>query len=69
MSTVVTDEDVARYRDDGVVLIRNLLDERWLSVLADGIADNLRRPSPAHPGIRERPRERRVLLLGRARSR
>ena len=46
MRAVVTEEDVARYRDDGVVLIRNLLDERWLSVLADGIADNLRRPSP-----------------------
>ena len=42
---MITDQDIARYREDGVVLLRNLLDRRWLEILAEGIEDNLRRPS------------------------
>ena len=45
MNTLVSEEQVARYRSDGVVLIRNLFDAKWLEVLAEGVEENLRNPS------------------------
>ena len=45
MKPLVTEEQIARYHNDGVVLIRNLFDSHWLEVLANGIEENLRSPS------------------------
>ena len=40
MNTLITDADLASYRKDGVVLIRNLLGQAWLDVLAEGVEHN-----------------------------
>ena len=45
MKPLVTKEQITRYREDGVVLIRNLFDAQWLQVLAEGIEENLTNPS------------------------
>lgn len=45
MSSFVTEEQVSRYRRDGVVLLRKFLGSDWLESLAEGIEENLRAPS------------------------
>ena len=45
MNHLVTDEQIASYERDGVVLLRNLFDTEWLEVLAEAIEQNLRQPS------------------------
>ena len=45
MKTQINEQQVVDYQRDGVVLIRNLLDERWQQVLADGVAKNLKNPT------------------------
>ena len=42
----LSEQLIADYQRDGAVCIRSVIDEHWLSVLADGIANNLRRPGP-----------------------
>ena len=45
MSAFVTEQQVESYRQDGVVLLRNVLDRHWLEILAEGIEQNLHEPS------------------------
>ena len=45
MRALATAEYICRYERDGVVLIRHLLDETWLEVLASGIEYNTRNRS------------------------
>jgi ectoine hydroxylase-related dioxygenase (phytanoyl-CoA dioxygenase family) len=45
MSSTITDEQITRYREDSVVVLRNLFDSKWLDVLAEGIKENLADPS------------------------
>lgn len=49
MTTVATvpvrSEDVEAFRRDGAIMLRGVLDEDWLRVLAQGVALNLARPS------------------------
>ena len=40
MAALITDKETASYQKDGVVLIRNLLDQAWLDVLAEGVEHN-----------------------------
>ena len=46
MSQRINQDHIAAYRRDGVTVVRRLLDDRWLQVLARGVEENLRRPSP-----------------------
>lgn len=41
----VSDENVVQFRDDGATVVRSVLDQRWLDVLADGVEQNRRSPS------------------------
>ena len=45
MSTLVTDNQISSYQRDGVVLLKNLFDNQWLKIAAEGIEKNLRNPS------------------------
>lgn len=45
MSTLVTDNQISSYQRDGVVLLKNLFDNQWLKIAAEGIEENLRNPS------------------------
>ena len=45
MGNLVSDAEVASYRRDGAVLIKGLFDQGWLNLFAEGIEENLRRPS------------------------
>lgn len=45
-TTAVRDEDVEAFRRDGALVLRGVLDDAWLRVLAEGVALNLARPSP-----------------------
>ena len=45
MAATVTDEQIAAYASDGVVVLRNLFDPQWLDVLAEGIEENVAAPS------------------------
>ena len=45
MQTLVTEEQLAAYQEDGVVLIRGLFDSYWLDVLAEGVEENLKNPT------------------------
>ena len=42
----VSDEQVERYRTDGVVCLRGVIDEHWLERLRIGVERNLAAPSP-----------------------
>ena len=55
LADVVTEDVVTRYRREGAVVLRNVIDEHWLSVLATGIQRNLENPGPlARTYTRER---------------
>ncbi len=45
MSTLITDDQISSYQNDGVVLLKNVIEPEWLDVVAEGIEDNLRSPS------------------------
>ena len=45
MRKLVTDEEISRYQRDGVIMLKNLFDTRWLDILSEGIEDNLHNPS------------------------
>ena len=42
---MITEREISQYQEDGVVVVRNLLDEHSLRVLAEGIAQNLDHPT------------------------
>ena len=39
------DDVIARFRDDGVAVLRSALDDRWLGALRDGVEHNRTHPS------------------------
>jgi len=45
MEPMLTDRQVSDYQRDGVIVLRQLFDDAWMDVLAEGIEENLRRPS------------------------
>ena len=45
MSVLVTNNQIASYQRDGVVLLKNLFDKPWLEILAEGVEENLRNTS------------------------
>ena len=45
MGCLVTDNQISRYQRDGVILLKNFFDRRWLEILDQGIEENLGRPS------------------------
>ena len=45
MSSLVTDDQISSYQRDGVIMLKNIFDDRWLEILAEGIEGNLRHPS------------------------
>lgn len=45
MTQLISQEQITRYREDGVVVLRNLFSEKWLDVVAEGIEQNLADPS------------------------
>ena len=45
MSVLVTEDQISSYQRDGVILFKNMLDSRWLEILAEGIEENLKAPS------------------------
>lgn len=45
MGPLITEQQIARYQEDGVMVIKDLIDAHWLAVLAEGVEENLRRPS------------------------
>ena len=45
-TTAVRNEDVEAFRRDGALVLRGVLDDAWLRVLAQGVALNLAQPSP-----------------------
>ncbi len=53
MSTLVTDNQISSYQRDGVVLLKNLFDNQWLKIAAEGIEENLRNPSKRTTNLRE----------------
>lgn len=46
MSSTIPPADIESYRQDGVVHLRNVFDEKWLEILRQGIAKDLKHPSP-----------------------
>ena len=42
----ITDEEVATYHRDGVVLLRTMFDRRWIDVLNEGLNTQLAAPTP-----------------------
>ena len=45
MPDLVTDEEISRYQKDGVIMLKNVFDTRWLDILAEGVEENLHNPS------------------------
>ena len=44
----IRDESVERFREDGVVCLRGLVDSDWIELLRRGVARNLDSPTPLH---------------------
>ena len=45
MSALVTEQHIESYTKDGVLLVRNLFDSKWIHLVAEGIEENLRNPT------------------------
>ena len=50
MSSLVTEEDVERYNEDGVICIRGLVEAEELDSLAAAIEEDIRNPGPFYHG-------------------
>jgi len=46
MNYTLSPNDIQRYREDGVVHLRNAFDSTWIEMLRQGIANDLENPSP-----------------------
>lgn len=45
-AATITPQQVARFRDDGVVCLRSVIDADWIELLTAGVEQNLTAPSP-----------------------
>ncbi|MDE0498113.1 MAG: hypothetical protein OXH86_12250, partial [Acidimicrobiaceae bacterium] len=43
---IVDDDTIERFRADGVVALRNVVDADWVERLREGVADEMANPSP-----------------------
>ena len=45
-AAALTDEDVARFNDDGAIVLRQVLSPAWVDALRAAAEENLRHPGP-----------------------
>ena len=46
MTGLVTDRDIETFDQDGAIILRGVFDQHWLSLLADGLEKNFKKPGP-----------------------
>ena len=44
LQSIISDQQVKSFFNDGVVILRNVFDSEWISLLKKGIAKNLSEP-------------------------
>lgn len=48
----ITDDEIRAYEDDGVVLLKGILDPAWVSLVAEAIEEDIRQPGPYYHGYK-----------------
>ena len=57
MDVEISEEKVKEYQENGAVLLKNILDQKWLNLIEQGMKENLKNPSKFSERLRDSPQE------------